>query len=113
METSRHCLKLLAIFTTVGSKEDAHRIATTLVERKLVACAQVSAIDSVYRWQGRVQQEPEFRLLLKTTQDRYATVESAIRELHPYDLPAIFALPVEAAYPPYAQWVAEGSAAGE
>jgi periplasmic divalent cation tolerance protein len=40
-------------------------------------------------------------------------VESAIRELHPYDLPAIFALPVEAAYPPYAQWVAEGSAAGE
>jgi periplasmic divalent cation tolerance protein len=101
--------KLLAVFTTVASREQARKIASALVERRLVACAQISEIESFYRWRGSVQHEPEFRLLLKTTQARYAEVEAALRELHSYELPAIHAVAVENAYGPYAAWVEEAS----
>jgi periplasmic divalent cation tolerance protein len=98
-------MKLIAIVTTVGSREQAQAIARLLVERRLVACAQISEIESVYRWEGRVQQEPECRLLLKTCDSHYQAVETALREAHPYQLPAIFAVAVEHAYAPYAEWV--------
>ncbi len=102
-------MKLLAVFTTVASREQAQSIATALVARKLVSCVQISEIESVYSWKGAVQHEPEFRLLLKTASDKYQVVESAIRELHAYELPAIFAIEVARAYEPYAAWVLEGS----
>lgn len=101
---------LLAVFTTTASREDARRIASALVERGLVACAQLSDIESVYRWKGSLQQEPECRLMLKTTAARYAAVEAAIRELHAYELPAVFAVPVTQAFGSYAAWVREETA---
>jgi periplasmic divalent cation tolerance protein len=61
-------MKPIAVVTTVASREEAHRLARMLVERKLAACAQISEIESVYRWKGEVQQEPEFRILFKTTE---------------------------------------------
>lgn len=99
----------IAVVTTVGSREAAQRLARALVERELAACAQISEIESVYHWEGAVRQEPEFRLLVKTTAERYAEVEAALLELHPYELPAIYALALEPVYPPYAAWVAERS----
>jgi periplasmic divalent cation tolerance protein len=101
---------LVAVFTTVGSHADAQGLARTLVERRLVACAQIDQISSVYRWQGEVQQEPEWRLMMKTTQGRSAAAQQALREMHPYALPAIYALPLEQVLPAYAQWVAEAVA---
>lgn len=103
-------MKLIAIYTTVSSLEEARQIASALVERKLVACAQISQIESFYCWKDAVQNDPEFRLLLKTTDDRYSAVESAIRELHSYELPAIHAVAIDHVYEPYAAWVVEGSA---
>jgi periplasmic divalent cation tolerance protein len=103
-------MKPIAVVTTVASREDARRLAHTLVERKLAACAQISEIESVYRWKGAVQQEPELRILFKTTDERYALVESTIRELHPYELPAIHAFAFEHVYAAYAAWVAENAA---
>ena len=73
----------IAVVTTVATRDDAQRLARALVERRLAACAQISAIDSVYHWKGVVQQEPEFRLLFKTTEERYPLVETTIRALHP------------------------------
>ena len=73
--------RLLAVFTTISTREDARRIAQALVERGLVACAQLSDIESVYRWDGTTQQEPEVRLMLKTTAARYEAVEAALRAL--------------------------------
>ena len=99
----------IAVLTTVDSKEHADRIAAALVRRKLAACVQVSAIDSTYIWDGEVQESPDFRLLAKTTDDRYPEVEAAIRELHTYDLPAIVGFPLPHAFAPYADWVAENS----
>ena len=80
-------------------------MANALVERRLAACAQITEIASVYRWDGAVRHEPEFRIVFKTLAARYVEVEGAIRELHSYQLPAIYAVAVELADPRYAQWV--------
>ncbi len=103
-------MKLIAVYTTVATKDEARKIAKALVERKLAACAQITEIESFYSWQDAVQNEPEFRLLFKTTEAQYKAVEAAILELHSYDLPAIYAVSVEHAHEPYAAWVIEGSA---
>ena len=102
-------MKPIAVVTTVAKREDALRLAHALVERKLTACAQISAIESVYSWKGEIQQEPELRVLFKTTEERYALVESTIRELHPYELPAIHAFAFEHVYSAYAEWIAENA----
>jgi periplasmic divalent cation tolerance protein len=102
-------MKLIAVYTTVASRDDARRLARALVERRLAACAQISEIESFYSWQGAMHDEPEWRIVFKTTAERYAAVEAAIRELHPYELPAIHAVPVAQASAPYADWVEKGS----
>ncbi len=96
---------LLAVWTTVATREDAQRIAETCVRERLAACVQLSPIDSVYEWQGALQQEAEVRLLLKTTAGRYPALAQRLRQLHPYELPAIFALPVAEAASDYIAWV--------
>ena len=107
-ETAR---ELIAIFTSCGTRDEAARISQVLVERRLVACAQLSEIESCYRWNDAIQHETEWRLWLKTTKDRYPLVEAAIRELHSHELPAIYVLPVTRAFAPYVEWVAQSVAA--
>ena len=102
-------MKTIVVLTTIDNLEDARAIASALVERKLAACVQVSEIESVYTWQGAVQNDTEYRVMAKTTADRYPDVEAAILDLHSYDLPAIYALDVAEAYAPYAEWVANNS----
>ncbi len=102
-------MKLIAVYTTVSTREDARRMAKALVERKLAACAQISEIESFYSWEGAVLNEPEWRVLFKTTAVQYAIVEAAIREHHSYELPAIHAVAIENVSAPYAAWVVQGS----
>jgi periplasmic divalent cation tolerance protein len=98
-------MTVIAVVTTVGSKKEARTMALALVEAKLAACVQISRIDSVYRWQGKLEHGKEYRLLLKTTEARYDAVESAIRGLHPYELPAIHAFPFAHVSQAYAEWI--------
>ena len=98
---------LLMVLTTVEDTAQADALANALVAQRLVACAQVSSIGSVYRWQGEVVRAPEVRLLLKTTEARYDALEQALLELHPYDTPAIVALPAKRASAAFSAWVAE------
>ena len=93
------------VITTVATAEQARTLARAMVERRLAACAQITAIESWYRWQGQVHQESEFRLLFKTRAELYAGLEAALRALHPYELPAIHGVPTARAYGPYAEWV--------
>ena len=96
----------IQVVTTTDSEAAAAEIARRLVERRLAACVQiVGPVASVYRWQGQVQAEGEFRLLLKTTSDRYPALELALRAAHPYELPAIVALPCSAVSTQFADWV--------
>lgn len=102
-------MKTIAVMTTAGDRDEAARIADALVGRRLAACVQISKIESAYSWQGEVRHDREYRLLVKTTEERYADVEAAIRELHSYDLPAIFALPMSHVYEPFGDWIIEQS----
>lgn len=100
-------MMFIAVVTTLGSRDEARTMARTLVERKLVACAQISEIESFYPWDGAIQNEPEFRLLLKTREAMYDALAQAIRSLHSYSVPAIYAHKLEHVDAPYAQWIAE------
>ena len=99
-------MTFIAVVTTVGTRADAHRIARSLVQQNIAACAQISEIESVYRWDGALRHEPECRVLFKTTSDQYAAAEAAIKALHPYELPAIHAFVLEQVSVPYARWIA-------
>lgn len=104
---------LVEIVTTFATEGEALAAARCLVAERLAACGNVGAVRSVYRWQGRVQDEPEFTLALKTTAARAARAEARLREIHPYDTPAILRLAILAASPAYASWVAECVAPGD
>lgn len=103
-------LDVIAVVTTVASLDDARRLARTIIERRLAACAQLSQIESFYVWQGALQNEAEVRVLFKTTRACWPALEAAIVELHPYELPAIHATACAEVHAPYAQWVADNSA---
>lgn len=98
---------LLVVYTTVSNPDDAQRLAKSAVESRLAACVQIEAIQSVYRWKGEIQSEPEQRIMFKTTGALCQQLESMIEALHPYELPVIFAMPVIAASTAYAAWVRE------
>lgn len=98
-------MKYIAVVTTVATREQAQSLARTLVERRLAACAQISEIESYYHWGGAIQHEPEFRVLFKTTDHRYAEIERAIKEMHAYELPAIHAFAMDPIDERYGAWI--------
>jgi len=97
----------IAVITTTDSQPIAALLARTLVQKQLVACAQISTVESVYQWQGELQQHTEFRLWCKTTSARYADVEATIKSLHNYQLPAIYAIALTHVEPAFAVWLDE------
>lgn len=107
-------MEALLIFTNVPNQDCAQRMARTLVENGLAACVNILApCHSVYRWQGVLENADEIPLLIKTSLARYAAVEEAIRQQHPYTLPEIIALPVTQGLPAYLRWVIESSKPSE
>lgn len=96
---------MIAIFTTTDNLKEARKLAKTLVEQKLVACTQISDIESFYNWENNVQNDQEFRIMFKTTKNKYKDVERAILKIHSYDLPAIYAVDVDELYKPYGDWL--------
>lgn len=96
---------LLAVFTTVAKQDQADAIARAAIEQGLAACVQTDVVRSSYRWQGDIVCEDEVRLMFKTARGHYAALAALLRQLHPYELPAIYALPVADTTPDYAAWV--------
>ncbi|MGA2001268.1 MAG: divalent-cation tolerance protein CutA [Terriglobales bacterium] len=95
------------VLTTTATREDAGKIARALVERRLAACVNVVAIESVYRWKDEVESAEEWLLLIKTTAAAYDHVHAAIKELHTYDLPECVLLPIESGSEEYLAWIGE------
>jgi periplasmic divalent cation tolerance protein len=94
------------VVTTTGSPEEARKIAHALVERRLAACVNIlPAIESVYRWQGKVENAQEWLLLIKTDQASTAKVRDLITEIHSYELPECIEIAIDGGSPAYLHWV--------
>jgi len=97
----------LLVIANCPDEACANRIALAVVEAGLAACVNLlPRVQSVYRWQGAIESASEVPLLIKTTAGRYTELETAIRELHPYDVPEIIALPIAQGLPAYLDWLA-------
>ena len=91
---------------TAPTREEALRLAELLVEQQLAACVQVlPEMLSVYHWDGAMQRDAEHLIIAKTTRERFAQLEQAVRAVHSYATPEIIALPVVAGSAPYLQWL--------
>lgn len=100
----------LLVLCTCPNDTVAAEIATALVEERLAACVnRLPGVKSWYRWESRVEHDDEVLLLIKTTRERYAALEPAVRRLHPYDVPEVIALPVVAGSSAYLDWVRASS----
>lgn len=103
----------IQVVTTTAGPDDARRIASELLARRLAACVQIDGpLESVYRWQGQVETSNEWRCVVKTRAELYARVEAAIRELHSYEQPEILAIPVLAGSEGYLRWLADETPGG-
>lgn len=97
---------VLLVITNLPDRASAETLAAALVERRVAACVNVMApCRSVYRWQGAIEQAEEHPVFAKTPADRFAALQKVIRELHPYELPEIIAVRVDAGLPAYLDWV--------
>ena len=100
--------KAYLVYITTRDQQEAQRIGRELVERRLAACVNVvPAIRSYYWWQGRLVEDSEALLLVKTLEGSLDALERAVRELHSYTVPAISAIPVERLHEPYLRWMHE------
>jgi len=98
----------LIVLTTAATPEEANRLARTLVEERLAACATlIPAVQSIYHWQGQIESATETLLLLKTGPEQLAALEARLDELHSYETPEFLVLGVEAASQPYLEWLQE------
>ena len=97
----------LVVLCTAPTAEVAAALARALVEARLAACGNVvPGVRSIYRWQGRVEDQPEVLLVLKTTRERFPALRYELLRRHPHDVPEVLALPVEAGSAPYLEWLA-------
>lgn len=98
--------EFIQVFTTVGKREDAERIAKTLVEKRLAGCVQViGPIVSTYWWKNNVETAEEWLCFIKSAKNLYSELEKAIREVHPYETPEIIAIPIVSGSKDYLQWL--------
>jgi periplasmic divalent cation tolerance protein len=101
-------MTVLLVHTTLPDRKSAEDLAAALIEAKLAACVNIGQeVTSLYHWRGRTENATEVPVTIKSTDGRYAQLEVAIRERHPYELPEIVAVPVAAGLPVYLQWVAD------
>jgi len=94
------------VLSAVGAPPDAERIARALVEERLAACVNVvPGVVSIYRWKGKVEQEAELLLVIKTLAPRVEALKARLLELHPYELPEVVVLPIGGGHAPYLAWI--------
>lgn len=99
---------VILVLATAPSEEMAAKLAKALVDEELAACGNIlPGVRSIHRWKGKVEDEQEVILLLKTRADLFEALKERLVEQHPYDCPEVLRLPVEAGHLPYLEWVRE------
>jgi periplasmic divalent cation tolerance protein len=96
----------IVVFMTAADREEAGRLAQMLVSEKLAACVQIlPEMESVYRWQGKVERHSEVLLIAKTTKSQFGALEASVRAAHSYETPEIVAIPIIAGSAAYLNWL--------
>jgi periplasmic divalent cation tolerance protein len=100
------------VLTTLPADADADAFGRSLVEERLAACVNLLPLmDSVYRWEGRVEHETERQVVMKTSRERVDALWDRVRELHPYEVPEFIVIPITDGNDAYLRWVGEGTRA--
>ena len=100
--------KILLALSTFPDRETAQRISNQLITEQFAACANIlPAVESVYRWKGKVETGDETLVLFKLSEDRQSDFQNKLRSLHPYEVPEIIFVPISDGLPEYLRWVAE------
>ena len=100
--------EFIVVFVTCGSEEEALKIAHSLVEERLAACANlVSPVRSIYRWEGKIWDEKEWILIIKTQKERFEELERKVKSLHSYSVPEIVGIPIVQGASSYLNWLLE------
>lgn len=98
--------EIIIVFVTVPGLREGSRISKAILTSRLAACVNViPGVQSIYKWKGKIVQEKEAMLVLKTTRLRYRKLEQKIKELHPYEVPEVIAIPLICGSPQYVEWV--------
>lgn len=98
----------LLVYTTFEEKKEALSLARLLLQERLVACVQIdSPVESLYLWNGKIEEAKEYRLLMKSSASLWVELESTIKKHHSYDIPEIVAVPVSAISADYQRWLQE------
>lgn len=96
----------IVVFSTCGSEEEAHTLASALIEKRLAACVNITApVTSIYRWKGAVEKSREWLLIIKSRRERFDDLRIALEAAHSYELPEVLALPVVDGSPTYLLWL--------
>lgn len=97
---------VVVVMVTTASQDEAVKIADQVVQSHLAACASmIPTVRSTYWWEGKLMNDQESLLLIKTTSDKFDSLEETIRKIHSYKVPEIIAIPVSQGFPPYLEWV--------
>ena len=104
----RSMSEAIVVLVTCGSEEQAANIANSLVEEGLAACVNIiSPVRSIYRWEGKIWDEKEWVLIIKTQKKRFEELEKKVKSLHSYSVPEIIALPIVEGSESYLEWLEE------
>jgi periplasmic divalent cation tolerance protein len=101
LTAQQYCLVLVS----ASSEAEAVAIAQALVQEKLAACVSLTPVTSIYRWQDQIHTEPEWQLVIKTTQDNFDALQRRVLALHRYEVPEILAIPIQAGAALYLSWI--------
>ena len=98
----------LTVFCTFPDLENARRVVDRLVKDRLIACGNIfPAVESIYRWKGKIERSFEALAILKTTRDKFSRLEAVFKELHPYEVPELIAAPISNGLPAYLAWITQ------
>tara|TARA_B100000029_G_scaffold112909_1_gene105084 strand:- start:568 stop:879 length:312 start_codon:yes stop_codon:yes gene_type:complete len=102
-------MKPVIIVSTFPNKTIIKKIGKQLVEKKLVACVNISKIDSIYSWKGKIENDSEYLAIFKTTKKNQVSLKNEIKKLHPYDVPEIAEITVNSMNKPYLDWLVDST----
>lgn len=97
----------IIVFCTVPGKEKTYEISKKIIENKLAACVNFLKVNSIFEWKGKIEEEEEYLLIIKTKDEKFEELENFIKKIHPYEVPEIIYFKIEKGNENYLKWINE------